>query len=171
MNKKQNVSRSARFKQLNTYLPSFGVNASVITLSDASNSDDMRRCPTNECPLNAYDNECWMNLRGPNACPPDPWSWFVAMKNVACRNVGGTPLGNLCYLPCARGYNTLPFTCTGWKSKCVNWGIGWTGCVDTYLRDAVTMWSGSTESDIRKGTTTKCANYWNEAGQLNVHCG
>ena len=175
------LTRSARFKHLNKSSPQndmLGTTLSVNISSDVSNDDDVPNsaaCPLSSFGVGAID--CWMNLRQPDACPPDPSSWFISIKNRACESRGGTvgklPTNvNLCYLPCNSDYTTFDFTCSKldiWKSECVYWDWGlfsyWTGCwqPDTYNRSIEYLWNSLTEDYIKdKWSSTNCkTKYYN----------
>ncbi len=108
----------------------------------------------------------------------DPWEWFKKAKISACEAIGGrvgitSSDDNVCYLRCERYYDTFDYTCTGWKSRCVNWGgSSWTGCLDTYHRVKVTMWGTSAKDKIyAEPNRFRYCRYcwlWNGAGEMLI---
>ena len=187
MNKKQNVSRSARFKLLRS-ARSFDVSSfdATVSISNQSTGKMLHQVlgdiSNGACPLGGDEVECWMKYRkdytleGCNNVgsayfiKDDAITWYKRAKTEACKQRGGR-LGfysGECYLPCARFYDTHDFTCTGWKNECVYWNWGlfggyWTGCADTYSRTRVEMWHPGKEDEItsQPNRWQTCEYYYN----------
>lgn len=148
MNKKQNVDskiikRSTRLKNFNKSLSLNTYNGSSITTVstiDGKMLHEIRGDVSNgTCPLGGNEVECWMKYRkdynvegscknsftASNYISDDGFGWYKSAKITACGERGGR-IGitdfdfGQCYLPCDSGYDTHDFTCTGWKSECVD---------------------------------------------------